>query len=307
MEEGDHEEISALIRELDEAKDKVKTQYFGAKDKLDAMVLAAQSEVDRFDEELNARHDPIIQSKQALIDNDNGQITKLNSAISSLIPVEKPRIAVDEIGKLQTQLDADKKLKVEKEELLVNNPYCQVIADLIAAHNKLELEAAQTDVKIKGVEAEIPYYEFWVSNMGKEGIKSFVIDQIIPTLNEQIEYWMQLIYQGTITVKFDKYFNVSMVNNSSRNEMIFGQGSGGERRRIDIAIMLAFRQVMKMSSGKDPNILFFDEVADNLDEEGVYRLYEAMQDIAKTNHLYVITPQSDASSPSTVCRHDQRN
>jgi ABC-type transport system involved in cytochrome bd biosynthesis fused ATPase/permease subunit len=46
---------------------------------------------------------------------------------------------------------------------------------------------------------------------------------------------------------------------------------------------------MKMSTGKDPNILFFDEVAENLDEDGVYRLYEAMLDIAKTNRVYVIT------------------
>jgi hypothetical protein len=53
-------------------------------------------------------------------------------------------------------------------------------------------------------------------------------------------------------------------------------------RRIDIAIMLAFRQIMKMSTGKDPNIVFFDEVAENIDEEGLAWLYNVLVDVAKS-------------------------
>jgi DNA repair exonuclease SbcCD ATPase subunit len=100
---------------------------------------------------------------------------------------------------------------------------------------------------------------------------------------------MQLMYQNSISVKFDKYLNVSLINNGSGHEMVFGQGSGGERRRIDLAVMLGFRQIMKLTTGKDINVVYFDEVAENLDDEGVYRLHEAILDISKNSHVYVIS------------------
>jgi DNA repair exonuclease SbcCD ATPase subunit len=277
------------IEHIKEAEEMVKTQYFGAKEKLDYLVQSAQSDVDNFDIDLDKKHDPIIEAKEKSVTHTVGELAFAQSSLKRLIAVEQPSVAVEEIGKLQAQLETFNKEKAEKQSLIDNNPYVDMILTLETSIAKIQTDIDGVDAEIKAVEAKMPYHQFWVDHMGKEGIKSFVIDQIIPTLNQQIDYWMQLIYQGAITVKFDKYFNVSMVNNASKNEMIFGQGSGGERRRIDIAVMLAFRQIMKMSTGKDPNILFFDEVAENLDEEGVYRLFDAMQDIAKTSHLYVIT------------------
>lgn len=293
--------IDELTKQLNEAKEKVKTQYLGAKERLDAMIAEAEARVANFDEDLNNRHDPLITTKQAHISNAEVAAAKSQKALNNLTPVDKPSIAVEEIGKLQSQLKNDKKLKAEKEALLDKNPYVEMIATLQDSITKIEMDVTALDTEIKEVEAKLPYYEFWVSHMGKEGIKSFVIDQIIPTLNQQIEYWMQLIYQGTITVKFDKYFNVSMVNNASKNEMIFGQGSGGERRRIDIAIMLAFRQVMKMSTGKDPSILLFDEAIENLDYEGINSFHNVLLDIAKTTRVYIITHNRDMLSLLENC------
>jgi ABC-type Mn2+/Zn2+ transport system ATPase subunit len=60
--------------------------------------------------------------------------------------------------------------------------------------------------------------------------------------------------------------------------------------------MLAFRQIMKLSTGKDPNIVFFDEVAENIDEEGLQWLYDVLADLAKTCHVYVITHNAGLSN-----------
>lgn len=281
--------INHLLIQLEEAKNNVKNQYFDAKTKLEEMLATAQKQVSDFDSEINSINDPIIFGKAEIIAKSNNNIKSAQSELRRLIPIEPPNIAVDEIGKLQTQLDTDIKSKADKEHLLKHNPYAEMIETLKDSVKKIEADVAAANKEIKDVEAILPYSEFWVSHFGREGLKSFVIDQIIPTLNQQIEYWMQLIYQGTITVKFDKYFNVSMVNSASKNEMIFGQGSGGERRRIDIAIMLAFRQVMKMSTGKDPSIIYFDECCENLDEQGVRAFYNVLSDVAKTTRCYVIT------------------
>ena len=172
----------------------------------------------------------------------------------------------------------------------MQNPYSDIIQSLTDNVQEVQ-DKVDTEVgAIRAQEKLLPYYDFWVGAMGNEGIKSFIIEGILPTLNEQIDYWMQLIYQGAISVKFDKFLNVEIKNVASKKGMKrYGQGSGGERRRIDIAIMLAFRQIMKMSTGKDPNIVFFDEVAENIDEEGLAWLYNVLVDLSKASRVYVIS------------------
>jgi DNA repair exonuclease SbcCD ATPase subunit len=214
------------------------------------------------------------------------QIVSMESQIKTIVSI-KPAITLEEVAKQQAESEAYKKQLLEKEQ--TKNPYADILNSLNEKQKALKENTDKSYKELKEVEKLIPYYEYLLSVFGKEGIKSFVIDQIVPTLNQQVEYWMQILYQGAIKVTFDKLLNVTLVNNASQNEMVFGQGSGGERRRIDLAVMLAFRQVMKLSTNKDPNIVFFDEPAENLDEEGALRFFDVLQDMAKDSKVYVIT------------------
>jgi DNA repair exonuclease SbcCD ATPase subunit len=267
-----------------------KTAYFTAKEKLTTLLAEAEKAVTDFDAAIAVKYTYLANSvlDVAAIASEHIACVSEQKELEKNTPSE-PEVSVTDIGKLESELQSLTRLKAEKERSIDQNPHMDVIASLKDSLAKTETIKNGVFAQIKDVETQIPYLEFWVQHTGKEGIKSYVIDQIIPTLNEQIEYWMALIYQGAISVTFDKFFNVTITNNSTGNLMVFGQGSGGERRRIDLAIMLAFRQVMKLSTGKDPNILFFDEIAENLDEEGIYRLWDAMEDIAKDSTLFVIT------------------
>jgi len=286
---ADQEEIAIFEKSLDEAKDSVKNQYFTAKQMLENLVLEVQLEVDNFDIDLNNLHNSNIELKKSIIMQIINDIACKNVEIKNLIPITEPKTGLDEMGKLQYQMDIDKKDKESKIALIKDNPYMGMIAAIEESTKKIEEEVAKSQEAVKLLESKMPYYEFWLSHMGSQGLKSYVVEQILPTLNIQVDFWMQIMYSGTLSLKFDKYFNASITNNATNREVFFGQCSGGERRRIEIALMLSFRQILQLSNGKKPNVLYFDEVAEHLDEPGIYSLYSAMQELSKDSHVYVIT------------------
>jgi DNA repair exonuclease SbcCD ATPase subunit len=65
--------------------------------------------------------------------------------------------------------------------------------------------------------------------------------------------------------------------------------SGGERRRIDAALLLALAEVSSAASGQAPGTIWMDEVFDALDAEGVDAVAEALADLALDRAVVVIT------------------
>jgi DNA repair exonuclease SbcCD ATPase subunit len=274
--------IETINAEIALKENAILDDYTAACSKLSSLMESAKTKIDKFDTDINTAYAEDINKYTE-------ELGVLNRELFLIKNAKKPDITLEELATMQANAENDRKTLAEKKAARKINPFSDIIDSLTENITKIDKSVKKAEEAVKTSESLIPYLKFWVAGFGKEGIKSFIINQIVPTLNEQIDYWMQIIYQGAISVSFDKLLNVTMVNNASKNEMIFGQGSGGERRRIDIAIMLAFRQIMKLSTGRDPSVVFFDEVAESLDEEGVMRLYEALEDICKNSRVYVIT------------------
>jgi DNA repair exonuclease SbcCD ATPase subunit len=65
--------------------------------------------------------------------------------------------------------------------------------------------------------------------------------------------------------------------------------SGGEKRKISLAVMLGLQKLLKISHNQKTNIMFFDEVGENLDREGLEGLYILLSELKKDRTLFVIT------------------
>jgi DNA repair exonuclease SbcCD ATPase subunit len=73
--------------------------------------------------------------------------------------------------------------------------------------------------------------------------------------------------------------------------------SGGERRRIDIALLLALAEVAGAAHrSAEDSTLFFDECMDALDEDGADAVASALYDLAKNRAVLVITHSEVLSS-----------
>ena len=65
--------------------------------------------------------------------------------------------------------------------------------------------------------------------------------------------------------------------------------SGGERKRIDIAVMLALGDIARRLRGEKGSTLFFDEAFDALDEQGLAAVVGVLRELAQDRAVVVIS------------------
>ena len=73
----------------------------------------------------------------------------------------------------------------------------------------------------------------------------------------------------------------------------FAGASEGERRRVNVALMLALAEVLRARAGDDAGTLWFDEVFDVLDPQGVEAVAAALREVAADRPVVVITFNDD--------------
>ena len=173
---------------------------------------------------------------------------------------------------------------------LNNSPFISIIRsvdeDLI--NNKKLIEEKKKE--LNSLEKDLPYYDFWVTAFGDSGIRKFVIDGIIPALNSKIAYWLQFLIEGKIKLEFNNELEESIYRNPADGDpFVYHAMSGGERRRLNLAVSQAFAHVMTLSSGICPNLVFLDEVTTNIDPIGVYGVYNMIAELAKDRKVFITT------------------
>tara|TARA_R110000824_G_scaffold76840_2_gene194626 strand:+ start:927 stop:2498 length:1572 start_codon:yes stop_codon:yes gene_type:complete len=148
--------------------------------------------------------------------------------------------------------------------------------------------------KIKGLsknknilENRYEIFGFWDRAFSEKGLVKFVIRTIRQYLNDRCNYYLGYLTNGRITVKFDDELveNIEVLGGPRHYISL----SGGERRKLNLAVMLGLQSLLSKSSSSKTNLLFFDEVAENLDEDGVNGLRALLYDLKEDKTLFVIT------------------
>lgn len=217
-----------------------------------------------------------------------GTIRKNRSEISKISMTPKPDGNVFEQVLEAEIVELKKQFKNKKEEYEGQSPYKEIIEQ--AESEKIDKEA-ERDAKAQELdktEKELPYYEFWLDAFGDSGIRKFVIDGIIPALNERVAYWLQILIDGLIELTFDNKLDETITRNG--NPAFYHNMSKGEIRRINLAVSQSFAYVMMLNSGCCPNIVFLDEITGGgIDRAGVPYVYNMILELAKERQVLVTT------------------
>jgi DNA repair exonuclease SbcCD ATPase subunit len=106
---------------------------------------------------------------------------------------------------LEQQMEHMKdQLAETQKELELGDPYGDILNTIQVDLEKLLVKNSELKNDIKGIETIKPYYDFWVKAFGDKGIRSFIIDEIIPILNSRISYWLQFLVDNKIKLTFNK-------------------------------------------------------------------------------------------------------
>lgn len=217
-----------------------------------------------------------------------GEIRKHQNEIGNLLKIPKPEGNASEQILEAAIVELKKTLKSKQEELEGQSPYKEIIEQAEAEKASKEAECEAKAAALQEVEAEVPYYEYWLEAFGDNGIRKFVIDGIIPALNERVSYWLQILIDGLIEVSFDNKLEETIIRNG--NPASYHNMSKGEVRRINLAVSQSFAYIMMLNSGCCPTVVFLDEITGGgIDRAGVPYVYNMILELAKERQVFVTT------------------
>tara|TARA_R100000664_G_scaffold34222_1_gene55247 strand:- start:692 stop:2620 length:1929 start_codon:yes stop_codon:yes gene_type:complete len=147
------------------------------------------------------------------------------------------------------------------------------------------------------------YYQFWKTAFSRKGIRSYLLDRIVPFLNDRVGHYLNILTDGGIEAQFQTVkqlasgeyrdnFNLEITNKNAADT--YEGNSGGEKRRIDLGVALGFNDFLASRSGKRFNLLLLDEVFEGVDEDGLYYVIKVLEDIARRkSSVFVITHRDE--------------
>ena len=104
-----------------------------------------------------------------------------------------------------------------------------------------------------------------LSDILTKQFRSYLLNNVVDFINNRVKFYSNILFSNA------NNDIINVVNDSSKIEIFLGDAnygslSGGEKRKVDLALVLAQRDLAMSISGTSSNILVMDEVYDNLDD-----------------------------------------
>jgi DNA repair exonuclease SbcCD ATPase subunit len=165
----------------------------------------------------------------------------------------------------------------------------------IADHNSEELELEKL-IQLKDklnldygkCKDALHYFEFSHLLIKDGGVKSKIIEKYLPIINTQINRYLQMM-DLYINFNLDEDFKET-INTPLHQGFSYSSFSEGEKQRINLATILAWREVSRMKNSANCNLVFFDETLDSsLDASGIDDFLKIINYVVQDSNVFVIS------------------
>ena len=238
-------------------KDKIK-EIEEAIEQVSKNVSSLESTVSKINEVLNRVHSTEIE-----ISDKNGTISACNKYIS------KMNKNIEDHSNNGEEIESEVK----------------ILESLREEHDKF-------DVKRKELVDSRTELETVSSLLKDTGIKSRIIGYYLPIMNKMINQYltsMNFFCHFSLDENFDE-----TIRSRYRDEFTYYNFSEGERLRIDLSLLLAWREVARLKNSVNCNLLILDEVFDSsLDSVGTEEFLKILSSLGNKANVFVITHKSD--------------
>lgn len=236
--------------------DKLKKRY----DKLKGMIDSVQKKYDELVDKLEKEKDLETEYK-----NTNNSISKynfnkesknkyLNSLKSDIENIKNKKFNL-ELNDVETKLDNKKK------------EYKELVNEFDELKNTKEKSNILKDI------------------LSDNGIKSFFLKKLTPIFNNKINTYIEK-FDLLLSLEFNELMEEKLISYEyGKNiDINYYSLSEGEKKRVDMAILFSFIDMMKTICNWDCNILIMDELLDSsIDEDGLEKLLNNIFEIINTS------------------------
>lgn len=167
-------------------------------------------------------------------------------------------------------------------------------------------EADGLDERLVTVQRDLNIAEFWVDGFGNKGVKSLLLDSVVEWMNSAALHFANKLSRGSLIPVFS---STSLLRTGEERETFsvnvkkgekiveYKMISGGEKRRVDVIVLLTLYRLLSLRAGKEVNLLVFDEVMESLDAEGMEQVVNVLAEFKeKGKCIYVISHQEEVKS-----------
>lgn len=170
-----------------------------------------------------------------------------------------------------------------------------VVKDTTEAENKLNEDRKKRDelLNLKDEQSKLSSYFDAINELLRDtGIKTKVIRQYLPIMNKLINQYLQIL-DFFVLFNLDEAFNET-IKSRHRDEFSYSSFSEGEKQRIDLSLLFAWRQIAKMKNSANTNLLILDETFDSsMDADGVDNLLKILYTLGKETNVFIISHKQD--------------
>ncbi len=182
-----------------------------------------------------------------------------------------------------------KRLQKEKKDKQLSSN----ISSLEESLRKSESEKQELANTLQTLINEQIHYDVVYDILKDGGLKSRIIKHYVPIINGLVNKFLgklNLYVDFTIDEEFKE-----TIKSRYRDAFSYSSFSEGEKQRIDLAILLTWREVAKMKNSLNCNLLIFDEILDSsLDASGTESFLKLLNKMKNKCSIFIISHKADA-------------
>jgi DNA repair exonuclease SbcCD ATPase subunit len=235
----------------------------------------------------------VCDERMATLSEEYKQLKDVLRKTEELVSQKQPSLTMRDAQSIHSAYNT-KASEIERLERQITNigseknPHEQSIKEAEASITKrqTQLDKIKTDNEQKLFLSQHYQYVFKAYN-DRTKIKSYVFQEHIPYINERIKHYLGVF-------NLDVHIELTSSLGISSNLWGYEFESGGERKRTDVAFMLAMFDFHEQMYGRQCNILVLDEVDGRLDDDGIESLINIIKDdlSTKVESIMIISHRS---------------
>ena len=234
-----------------------------------------------------------VNNELQIINNVNASITNLN------LEVTKHQVTVESIHKYVRKLNNEiNELAVKGDDIENNNEHLKELKTQLGKAVELQKELI----------SEKHYFDFASGMLKDSGIKTRIIKQYLPIMNKLINKYLTSM-NFFVNFNIDENFEET-IKSRYRDAFSYYNFSEGEKFRIDVALLLTWRQIARLKNSVNTNLLILDEVFDSsLDIGGTDEFMKLIYELGHDTNVFVISHKGDQLFDKfrSVIRFEKKN
>lgn len=202
------------------------------------------------------------------------------------------QVKIDTLASIQAQMKSihtniemlKNSMKDDVQKIDLTDKYEELKTHQVASDEYRELFDEYSD--------DLLYAESAKEMLKDTGIRTKVVREYLPAMNLLINQYLQTL-DFFVHFELDENFDET-IRSRHRDTFTYANFSEGEKMRIDLALLFAWRQIAKRKNSTNTNLLILDETFDSsLDNDGVNNLMKILYSLDANTNTFIISHKPD--------------